>query len=121
MLNCVQLFVTLWTVARFLCPWDFLGKNTGMGCDFLLQDIFLIKDRTHIFCVWYIDRWIWKPPKQDSSYLSKTRMSLYNGDGINGKHGFRTVPKVECILIQCDYSLLYCSITFQKKKKKINN
>ena len=24
-----------------LCPWDFPGKNTGMGCHFLLQGIFL--------------------------------------------------------------------------------
>ena len=23
-----------------LCPWDFPGKNTGMGCHFLLQGIF---------------------------------------------------------------------------------
>ena len=23
------------------CPWDFSGKNTGMGCHFLLQGIFL--------------------------------------------------------------------------------
>ena len=26
---------------RFVCPWDFLGKNTGVGCHFLLQGIFL--------------------------------------------------------------------------------
>ena len=26
---------------RFLCPWDSLGKNTGVGCHFLLQGIFL--------------------------------------------------------------------------------
>ena len=26
--------------ARFLCPWDFLGKNTGMGCHALVQQIF---------------------------------------------------------------------------------
>ena len=26
--------------ARFLCPWDFLGKNTEVGCRFLLQGIF---------------------------------------------------------------------------------
>ena len=25
---------------RFLCPWDFPGKNTGEGCHFLLQGIF---------------------------------------------------------------------------------
>ena len=26
---------------RLLCPWDFPGKNTGVGCCFLLQGIFL--------------------------------------------------------------------------------
>ena len=24
--------------ARLLCPWDFPGKNTGMGCHFLLHN-----------------------------------------------------------------------------------
>ena len=38
-LSCVQLYVTLWTVARF--PWDSPGKNTGVGCRALLQEIFL--------------------------------------------------------------------------------
>ena len=27
--------------AKLLCPWDFPGKNTGVGCHFLLQGIFL--------------------------------------------------------------------------------
>ena len=26
--------------ARFLCPWNFPGKNTGVGSHFLLQEIF---------------------------------------------------------------------------------
>ena len=26
--------------SRLLCPWDFSGKNTGLGCHFLLQGIF---------------------------------------------------------------------------------
>ena len=25
---------------RLLCPWDSLGKNTGVGCHFFLQGIF---------------------------------------------------------------------------------
>ena len=35
----VQLFATPWTVGttRLLCPWDFPGKNTGVGCHFLLH------------------------------------------------------------------------------------
>ena len=39
----VWLFVTPWTIAHqggLLCPWDFPGKNTGVGCHFLLQGTF---------------------------------------------------------------------------------
>ena len=41
-LSCVRLFATPWAVActRLLCPWDFLGKSTGVGCHFPLQGIF---------------------------------------------------------------------------------
>ena len=31
---------SLWP-ARLLCPWSFPGKNTGVGCHFLLQGIIL--------------------------------------------------------------------------------
>ena len=27
-------------VARFLCPWNFAGRNTGVRCYFLFQGIF---------------------------------------------------------------------------------
>ena len=41
MLSPVQLSVTPWTVAtRPHGPWDLPGKNTGLGCHFLLQGIF---------------------------------------------------------------------------------
>jgi len=36
-LSCVQFFVTSWTVAHQTPPWNFPGKNTGVGCHFLLQ------------------------------------------------------------------------------------
>ena len=29
------------SAARLLCPWNFPGKNAGVGCHFLLQGIFL--------------------------------------------------------------------------------
>ena len=32
-LSHVLLFATPWTIA-YLCPWDFPGKNTGVGCHF---------------------------------------------------------------------------------------
>ena len=38
----IQLLATPWTVAsRLLCPWNFPGKNIGVGCRALLQGIFL--------------------------------------------------------------------------------
>ena len=38
--------------ARLLCPWDFPGKNTGVGSQFLLQGIFLIQGlNAHLFCL----------------------------------------------------------------------
>ena len=42
--SCLTLSVTPWTGAcQLLCPWDFPGKNTGVGCHFLLQGIFPTK------------------------------------------------------------------------------
>ena len=42
MLSGVALIFTFITIKpsdaiRLLCPWDFPGKNTGVGCRFLLQ------------------------------------------------------------------------------------
>ena len=40
-LLCVRLFETYGLYpTRLLCPWDSPGKNTGVGCHFLLQRIF---------------------------------------------------------------------------------
>ena len=38
--NSCQILLQLYPV-RLLCQWDFPGKNTGVGCHFLLQGIFL--------------------------------------------------------------------------------
>ena len=33
---------------RFLCPWGFPGKNTGVGCHFLLQESSWLRNQTSI-------------------------------------------------------------------------
>ena len=44
--------------ARLLCPWDFSGKNTGVGCRFLLQGLFLTQGANwHLLCLLHC-RWI---------------------------------------------------------------
>ena len=40
---------SLWSTR--LCPWDFPGKNTGVGCHALFQGIFPTRDNTPISCV----------------------------------------------------------------------
>ena len=34
--------------ARLPCPWDSPGRNIGVGCHFLLQEIFSTQDRTQV-------------------------------------------------------------------------
>ena len=68
-LSRVQLFVTPWTVASgLLCLWEFSGKNSGVGCCFLLQGIFPTQgSNLTLLCLLHC-RWIlyplnhwWKP------------------------------------------------------------
>ena len=49
-------FESPWTVARrLLCPWDSPGKHTGVGCDFLLQGIFLTQGSNPP--IWHLLHW----------------------------------------------------------------
>ena len=43
---------------RLLCPWSFPGKNTALGCHFLLQGIFLTQGSNPVSCVSCIGRCI---------------------------------------------------------------
>ena len=80
-LSHVWLFGTLWTVAhKVLCPLNFSVKNTGVGCHFLLQGIFLTQGSnpclmcplTYILCEffthWVIRRKKKKTPKTYMTY-----------------------------------------------------
>ena len=41
--------------ALLLCPWDFPGKNSVVGCYFLLQGIFLTKGSSPHLLHWQAD------------------------------------------------------------------
>ena len=57
-----------WTVAhQLLCPWDFPGKNTGVGCHFLLQGTFPARgSNMPLFCFqhWQLDPLLLVPPRK---------------------------------------------------------
>ena len=53
---CAQSCPTLWrphglSPSRILRPWNFPGKNTGVGCRFFLQGIFPTQRWTCTYCV----------------------------------------------------------------------
>ena len=47
--------LTLCGPTRLFCPWDFPGKNTGMGCHFLLQGIFPTQGSNQRLLHWELD------------------------------------------------------------------
>ena len=60
----------LWP-ARLLCPWDFPGKDTGVGCYFLFQVIFLTqRSNQFLLCLLHC-RWILYPLSHGRSPFDK--------------------------------------------------
>ena len=56
---------------RLLRPWDFLGKNTGVGCRFLLQGTSRPRDQTQVSHI--VDRRFPSEPPLDLSQNAKKR------------------------------------------------
>ena len=54
--SCPTLCGPMDCTSRLLCPQDFPGESSGVGCHALLQGIFLPKDRTHVSYVSCIGR-----------------------------------------------------------------
>ena len=90
MLSRFQLFATPWIVA---CPWNSPGKNTGVGCHSLLQEIFLTQE--------------------SNPYLLHYRQILYRlshmGSPLNDVSGVITISTFTLALLFC---LLYYFILF---------
>ena len=49
--SCLTLVSMDKELARLLCPWDFPGKNTGVGCHFFSRESSRPRDQPHISCI----------------------------------------------------------------------
>ena len=61
---------------RLLCPWDFSGSNAGVGCRFLLQEIFPTEESNfHLSPLlhWQVDSLPFMPPKKPSILIPELR------------------------------------------------
>ena len=55
-LSCVQLLAMPWRQpSQLLCPWEFPGKNAGVGFHLLLQEIFLTQELNLCLLHWQVD------------------------------------------------------------------
>ena len=71
-LSHVQLF------AHF-CPWNFPGKNTGVGCHFILQGIFLIQgSNPRLLCLlpWQAKSLLLVPPQRPTLLINKMQSQM---------------------------------------------
>ena len=70
--------LTLWPhelkLTRLFCPWDFLGRNTGVGSHFLLQGIFPTRGSNLRLLHWQMDFYFWATNR--ALFLLQTTNSL---------------------------------------------
>ena len=59
--------------ATWPCLWDFPGKNTGVGCHFLLQGIFPTRGSNLGFLYWQVDSYHWAIWEASSSMWDLTK------------------------------------------------
>ena len=78
-LSCVS-FATPWThePTRLLCPWDFPGKDNGVGCHFLLKGIFPTQGSNMCHLHWLTYFFTTKPPgkPRETLYRLKKKKNL---------------------------------------------
>ena len=68
--------------ARLLYPWDLPGKNTGVGCHFLLQGIFLTQGSDPSLLHWQADSLpltLWTVARQAPLSMGFSRQEYWNG------------------------------------------
>ena len=60
--SCLTLQIHRLQLTRLLCPWDFPGKNTGVGCHSLFQGIFPTQGLILLLLHWQVDSLPLAPP-----------------------------------------------------------
>ena len=102
--------------ARLLCPWDSLGKNTGVGCHALFQGLFPTQVlNSHLLHLlnWQVDSLPTEPPGKYCLNTSpelaggffthwttwKVLSEYYQVSNHNGKIITGTLPKFLCVIV----------------------
>ena len=80
-------------------PWDFPGKNTGVGCYFLLQGIFLTRGWNSCLLHWQVDSLLLKYPGKPVTSLSMGLILIPPGLWLgSGQQDTRLRSLIHCML-----------------------
>ena len=91
-------FATPWTVSHeLLYPWDFPVKNTGVGCHFLLQAIFLTQESSPRLLHWAGRFFTTVSPREASKLLVEIQKYpiLNKVKGKNIWYSLQKLPKMQ--------------------------
>ena len=116
--------------ARVLCPWDSPGKNTGVGCCFLLQAIFSTQESNlHLLCLlhWQAGSLPLAPPGKPQGKSSQGKAgedkhmwhgteSLWNFNSSSIKCASHTHPAILNMRIWCQNAWKEPLKTLAKRK-----
>ena len=63
---------------RLLCPWDFPGKSTGVGCHHLLRGRYYSATKSNELLMWSMQQheWIWKTLKNKRNWIQKSEYCM---------------------------------------------
>ena len=108
--SCFWLFATSWTVApRLLCPWDFPGKNTEVGCHFPLKRIFLTQGlNPHLLVLLHLQEGsLSLVPPGNSLYILPALKSLTNRRNVGWFPCFSNLWMNSLLLFLCRWSFYF--------------
>ena len=116
-----------WQPTRLLFPWDSPGKNTGVGCPFLRQGIFLTQGSNpglpHCMQTLYRLSYQRSPSKtqkssskfqKDVSFIDKIRKELYKKDLHDQDNHDGVITHLEPDILECEVKWALKSITTNK-------
>ena len=99
----------IWQPTRLPCPWDSQGKNTGVGCHFLLQCV-KVKSESEVAqsCPTLSDPMDCSPSGSSIHGIFQARVLEWGAIAFSGMEGYRYFKNT--ILHSCTYQLIYPSI-----------
>ena len=109
--------IDVWQPTRFPCPWDSPGKNTGVGCHFLLQRM-KGKSESEVAqsCLTPSDPMDWSLPGSSIHGIFQARVLEWGAIAFSGRSSIQSAKKRPGADWGSDHELLIAKFRLKLKK-----